>query len=271
MARRETPRKGSLPRVPAVDPLITLSEEGGVRYLHFGTEWVQGAMRVRRPWDLELDYSRHMMAWLLFLDPPARLLQLGLGAGSLTRYVHRHLPETATTVVDNSAAVLRVARANFRLPADDSRLEVIIEDGEAYVSHPGRRRAFQVLQVDVFDAQARGPALDSAAFYRGCRQVLDDDGILVVNLFGEVPSYGVNLANIKAAFDDNVLLLPPIEAGNVIVLAFADRPSPLVWADLYARAAELERRYKLDATGWVSGLKASWSRGFFRHLVPGGD
>ncbi|MEP7062594.1 MAG: spermidine synthase, partial [Betaproteobacteria bacterium] len=28
---------------------IEVSEEDGVRYLHFGTHWIQGAMRIARP------------------------------------------------------------------------------------------------------------------------------------------------------------------------------------------------------------------------------
>ena len=35
------------PRKPRFAP-VTFSEEGGVRFLHFGTEWVQGAMRIDR-------------------------------------------------------------------------------------------------------------------------------------------------------------------------------------------------------------------------------
>ena len=44
---------------------VDISEEAGVRYLHFGSDWVQGAMRIARPWALELSYTREMMAGLL--------------------------------------------------------------------------------------------------------------------------------------------------------------------------------------------------------------
>jgi spermidine synthase len=44
---------------------IDISEEAGVRYLHFGSSWVQGAMRIARPFALELDYTREMMVPLL--------------------------------------------------------------------------------------------------------------------------------------------------------------------------------------------------------------
>ena len=54
---------------------ITLSEHNGVRYLHFGTEWIQGAMRLRKPDSLELEYAQQMMAWMLFVDQPTRIVQ----------------------------------------------------------------------------------------------------------------------------------------------------------------------------------------------------
>ena len=61
---------------------ITLSEAAGVRYLHFGTEWVQGAMRIAQPYRLELEYQQQMMVPLLLLPRPRRILQLGLGAAA---------------------------------------------------------------------------------------------------------------------------------------------------------------------------------------------
>ena len=49
---------------------LETSEEAGVRFLHFGSEWVQGAMRIARPYTLELEYTREMAACLL-LRPDA--------------------------------------------------------------------------------------------------------------------------------------------------------------------------------------------------------
>ena len=49
---------------------IEISERAGVRYLHFSSDWVQGAMRVQRPNALELPYTREMMAGLLLREPP---------------------------------------------------------------------------------------------------------------------------------------------------------------------------------------------------------
>ena len=79
---------------------LEISEEAGVRSLHFGSEWIQGSMRIRRPFALELAYTREMMACLLLrpdADWPRRTLLIGLGAGSLAKYIYRHLPQTKIT------------------------------------------------------------------------------------------------------------------------------------------------------------------------------
>ncbi|MEZ5661803.1 MAG: fused MFS/spermidine synthase [Burkholderiaceae bacterium] len=252
MSRMQRRGRGQSPQLE-----ITLSESDGIRYLHFGTPWVQGAMRVRRPDELALDYARHMMAWLLFRNGPVRVAQLGLGAGSLTRWVHKHLPESTITVVELSPAVVAVAQSHFKLPREDERFELVIEDAQAFATHPRRRAMFDVVQIDIFDAQVRGPALDSIEFYRGCRNMLDAGGVAIVNLFGEVPSYERNYRNLREAFDGRLLVLPPVEAGNVIVLGLAPGAGPWRWSELYARADEIETRHGLKARGWVEGLRAS--------------
>ena len=97
---------------------IDISEEAGVRYLHFGSSWVQGAMRIARPWALELDYTREMMLPLLLHDTdwPRRVLQIGLGAASVTKFLYRHRPRAYITVVEIEPRVTAAARQFFKLP-----------------------------------------------------------------------------------------------------------------------------------------------------------
>ncbi|MCM5568965.1 spermidine synthase [Burkholderiaceae bacterium FT117] len=262
-AERRAPRAS---RPQFAEPSITLSEENGIRYLHFGSEWVQGAMFIRRPWDIAIDYVAQMMGWLLFLDPPARILQLGLGAGALTRWCWRRLPDTGVDVVEASAGVIRVARSQFALPPDDARLAVHHADaarfmaaaaaslGPAAAPGAGQRR-WGVIQADLYDAEARGPVCDSLAFYRDCRAALDPaGGMLVVNLFGEHASYARNIARIRRAFEGRVLEMPQVRAGNVVVLAFTGPPLSVEAGALTARAVAVERRWRLPATGWARAL-----------------
>ncbi|MBK8764073.1 MAG: DNA-deoxyinosine glycosylase [Burkholderiaceae bacterium] len=235
---------------------ITLSEETGVRFLHFGSPWVQGAMLISHPTVLVLDYVQRMMAWLMFLSPPARILQLGLGAGSLTRFTHARFADSRTTVVECSRDVIDVARACFALPPDDDRLTVRCDDAGRFIERPAQSGRFGVVQVDLYDEHARGPVLDSEAFYRDCRRVLAEPGICVVNLFGSHRSFAPNLARISSAFDGRTLVMPATPAGNRIVLGFAGPPLRVEWTALEQRARWLEHRFGWPALRWAELLRA---------------
>lgn len=238
----------------AVAPHITLSECDGVRYLHFGTEWVQGAMRIARPYALELEYQQQMMAPLLFLPRPRRIVQLGLGAGALAKFCRRELPEAEITVAEISDAVVETARRWFKLPPDDGRLAVELADAREFIAHPRRRRCADWLQVDLYDARARGPVYDDVDFYAACRRALAGPGVAAFNLFGR--GFGPSFDAIARGFDDRALVLPEADAGNRIVLAFAGPPLAVAYAELYEAARAIEARHRLPARKWVSGLRA---------------
>lgn len=232
---------------------ITLSEEGGIRYLHFGTPWVQGAMRVSRPDEPVLDYIRQMMGWLLFLEPPARIVQLGLGAGALTRYCLRHFPDSAIAVVENSPEVIETAHHWFALPRAHPRLTVHEVDALDFLASAEARCG--ILQVDLYDMNARGPAIESVAFYEACAAAIEPPGIAVFNLFGEHTSTDRNLRRLSRAFGGRVLVLPINAAGNLVVLAFKGPALEIDWAAVSERAERLRTVYRLPAHDWVRQMK----------------
>src|ERR1700693_1093450 len=112
-----------VPRKPRFAP-VTFSEEGGVRFLHFGTEWVQGAMRLKKPNHIELEYAQQMMAWLLFIETPKRIVPLGLGPAALPKFAHAFLKRAKVEAVELNPSVVIAARTMFELPNDDARLTV---------------------------------------------------------------------------------------------------------------------------------------------------
>ena len=237
----------------AGDPPITLSERDGVRTLHFGTEWVQGSMRIRKPDAIEIEYVRRMCAWLLLREPPQRMAQLGLGAGALTRWALARLPDTHCTVVESSAAVIQTAHAYFALPREEPRLRIVQADAGELIARPSSRGRFSVLQVDVYDRHARGPTLDSPEFYAACRNALEPPGVAVFNLFNE-PGFGHSRMRIRDAFDGRMLELPPVPAGNIIVLALAGPPLDVDASSVTERGAAVRERCGLRADHWAQML-----------------
>ncbi|OBR48383.1 spermidine synthase [Paraburkholderia tropica] len=244
------------PRKPRFAP-VTFSEEGGVRYLHFGTEWVQGAMRLSKPQHIELEYAQQMMAWLLFLATPARIVQLGLGAAALTKFAHRYLRPAKVEAIELNPAVVVAARTMFDLPMDDARLAVRELDAWDFVQDRSNHGTVGALQIDIYDATARGPVLDSVAFYRAARACLAEAGVATINLFGDHPSYVRNMKRLKEAFDGRVIALPEVHDGNRVALAFSGPALDVSWTALEKRARMLESKLGLPAHQWVKALRAA--------------
>ena len=234
---------------------VTLSEQDGVRYLHFGTEWVQGAMRLRKPDWPELEYAQQMMAWMLFLEQPRAIAQLGLGTATLTKFCYRQFPDASVTAVELNASVITICESMFKLPSNDERLNVLEMDALDFVNDPEHREAFDVLQCDLYDATARGPVLDTPEFYQACCACLRPGGIMTVNLFGDHPSFARNIKAMKFAFA-HVICLPEVHDGNVVAICFQARPT-LDFDALAARAQQIVDTTKLPAKAWVKGIKTA--------------
>lgn len=243
-----------LPRKPRFAP-VTFSEERGVRYLHFGTEWVQGAMRLSKPDRLELEYAQQMMAWLLFLETPKRIVQLGLGAAALTKFAYRFLPQAKVEAVELNPAVVVAARTMFALPSDDARLSVREADAWDFVNDRANHGTIGAMQIDLYDATARGPVLDSLAFYRAVRACLTSAGMATINLFGDHPSFVRNMKQLNAAFEGRVIALPEVHDGNRIALAFSGPALDVPYSALSSRAKLIEDRLDLPARRWVKALR----------------
>ena len=236
----------------------TISEADGVRYLHLGTPWVQGAMRIRRSLALELEYIQRMMAWML-LRPSAELthghaVQLGLGAAAITRFCHSTL-RMRCTAVELNPSVIDACRMWFRLPADSARFATLQMNAAAFVADPARIESVQVLCVDLYDHDAASPVLDSEDFYRGCHRVLADGGVMSVNLFGRDASFERSAARIAAAFGaERVWSLQPTKDGNTVVVAC--KQSALPGRDqLASRADNIEQRFNLPAKRWLHMIR----------------
>ena len=232
---------------------VEVSEEDGVRSLHLGGDAIQSSIRLDRPDELALDYTRAMMAFLLFTPQPREVFMIGLGGGSMARYIHQRMPETRTTVVEINPKVLAAARSMFHFPADDARLKVEIADGADYVrEHP---ESADVLLVDGFDDGRQPAALCTQAFYDAAYAALRPGGVMVVNFMAEERKLDVYLQRVENSFDERVVCLHAADRVNLIAFAFKRYPRELAWAELKKRARQLKDIHDLPLEDFVAGLK----------------
>lgn len=235
-------------------PPATTTEFEGVRSLHLGTSWVQGAMRLSKPDNIELEYIQMMMMWMLFLDQPRHIVQLGLGSAALTKFSYHRFPAARVTVAELNPNVIAICRALFGLPSNDARLDVREMDAMDFVLDARNHGTVDVLQVDLYDEEARGPVLDSQEFYQGCCDCLTANGIMTTNVFGDFSNYDKNLQNMALVFDA-VVWLPEVHDANIVVVAFKNAPQ-IDFSVLYERAGAIKKNMNLPAKKWVNGLKA---------------
>jgi spermidine synthase len=239
-------------RKPQPLPGVTLSEDDGVRYLHLDTPWIQGGMRIRAPQVVEIDYIQRMLAALLWLPSEAladgAAVQLGLGAGALTRFTAQQL-KMDTTVVELNPQVIAANQRHFHLP----REALVVKGDAADWLAQAAAGSVRLLFVDLYDHEAAAPVLDDAGFYAACHRVLQEGGVMAVNLFGRHASFHDSIDRIAGVFgSEHTWSLRPTRQGNSVAVAGRGVVLP-PREELLLRAAQLEQRFgrlKLLARQW---------------------
>jgi spermidine synthase len=217
---------------------VEVSESRGVRHLHLGGDAIQSAIRLSRPDALELHYTRAMMGFLLLAPEPADLLMIGLGGGSIPRFVHRFRPRVRVTAVEINPRVVAAARSWFGLPDDDARLRVVVADGAVHV--PSNPASCEALLLDAFDDGRSVRALSTERYYRQCRDALRDRGIFVQNFMTDDPDRLACIERLQRVFDHQVALLPAANRINTIAFALKGPPLRLLRSGMERRAGRLE-------------------------------
>lgn len=232
------------------DGVLEVVETEGVRSLHFGSISRQSSMLISNPDMLYLNYVRSMISWLLFkstLDDEA--LMIGLGGGSLAKFLLQNFPECRLRVIEYRSGVVEIARKHFALPFD-SRLKISIDDGAKFVrkhtdSHSER---YSLLFIDAFDHEGMAPSISNHAFFDACRALMKKTGVLVINLWGD--SNNSQFKDIVLwmgrTFDWKILFLPVKDRGNVIGLAFNEHVPLFSMKELRTRAIILEQLYEIE-------------------------
>jgi spermidine synthase len=234
---------------------IQVIDRGDERELRFGNHITQSARSRSAPDVLVLDYTRAMMAGLLFVPKPASVLHLGLGGGTLPDCLHRHLPGVHQRVVELNPGVVEVAYRYFELPVSP-RLEVVNEDGAEFLRRDTQRYA--LIFLDAFHADGAAPHMNTGTVFTMLRERLEPGGWVVVNSWG---SDKENLARVRQILTDTFAQLHYLSVradSNVIFIASAQAHAPSL-AQLRRRVAWLAQRFPLDFGALLERVRPAWS------------
>ena len=236
------------------DGVIDVVDESRVRSLQFGTAARQSTMFLQEPRRLALTYTHCMMTCLLFGDFPGRALVLGLGGGSLVKFLLDQCSGGAVDAVEKRPKIVEVARRYFHLP-QDRRLSVHVRDGLQFLEGPPTD-PYDLIAVDLHDSRGMAPVVQRAEFFPCCRARLAADGILAVNLwYGSCESEErLVRGNLVETFEGRVRYLPVAGKRNCISLAFGTSRD-LDLAAAGRRARQWQKCTQIDFPALLSELR----------------
>jgi spermidine synthase len=236
------------------DGVIDVVDEIAVRSLQFSSAARQSTMFRQEPNRLALAYTQCMMTCLLFGDAPERVLMLGLGGGSLVKFLLDQCSDCRVDAVEKRPKIVEVAREYFHLP-QDQRLSVHVEDALQFLEAP-RTDLYDLIAVDLHDSHGMAPVVQRTEFFPCCHNWLAADGMLVINLW-----YGSNESeermvrdNLVEVFKGRVLYLPVAGKRNCIALIFGTSRD-LDVAAARARARQWQQRTQIDFPALLSEMR----------------
>lgn len=222
--------------------LVQVIERGPRRELRFGNNIIQSAINIDVPHLLELDYIRGMAVGILFPEKPRNALHIGLGGGSLPRFLFQHLSGFQQLVVEISPAVLEAARQFFLLPKSP-QLELINGEGEAFLKETNQ--TFDLIFLDAFHAEGSAKNTEQIAFYERIADRLSPGGWLVHNLWG---SDQKRVADIHARMCEcfPVFFSLSVRAGSNIIFFAGKHPKHPQFYEIKQRGIDFSGRLPLN-------------------------
>ncbi len=235
---------------------IRLTESAdGLRTLRFGADGPsQSIVKVGDPRHLELPYARVVPACLAFTPNPRRILIIGLGGGTIPRFLHSHFPEMMIDVVELDPEVVALAREYCGFE-EGPRLRVHVDDGRDFIETS--RGCYDVIILDSFDTDSIPAHLTTLEFLGAVRNALAPEGIAIANVWGRAtnPLYSSMLLTYRAAFEDLYIFDVPAP-GTKLFVALSCRQE-MTRAELIEKAREISRRHGFlyDLSGAIAGFR----------------
>ena len=174
---------------------------------------------------LVFEYSRAVMAGLLAVPAPKRILVLGLGGGSIPRVYRRLYPNVPIDVVDIDEAVVQTAEQWFDFKAGGN-VAIHVKDGRQFVKQAGVfGQKWDLIVLDAFNGDYIPEHMMTKEFLEECKSILVPNGTLVANTFSSSQLYASESATYAAVFGRFVNLKH--EDGNRIIIGRNGAPLTL--------------------------------------------
>lgn len=236
---------------------ITIADHDGLRRLYFGDGVMQSCMRLDKPWALQMDYCQAMMFALVFNSRPASILMIGLGGGSLVKFLVRACPDSSLDLVEISGQVIEAAYEYFYLPKHNPQVKIFHAAGQDFLKQPPEaEQKYDLILIDVFNENGPATFLQGDEFLLLCRKQLAKDGLIVFNLWNRLKdNFSSMYETIRTAFGGSALKLLLSEVhGNAIVIAFQNASMFRNLAGYRPEARRLQQDWDINFPKYLNHL-----------------
>jgi spermidine synthase len=194
---------------------------------------------LKDPDDMPVPYTQTFAAALLYPEKVRRILMVGLGAGSVSTYLARAMPDVAIDVVELDPGVIAAGRKYFGL-LETGRVRFIESDGRVYLNR--NKGLYDLILLDAFREQGVPFHLLTREFYSLVKERLAPGGAVASNVEDDTKLHAATVATFGAVFPtvDVYRNKDPDEAESILVATSAAKPSAEA---LIERATALQQQY----------------------------
>jgi spermidine synthase len=196
---------------------IYIYKRGGIITMTFGHNkrlYVESEYNQQNARELPVVYTRYMTVGLAYAKSLESILEIGLGGGRTSWYIHKHLPNASVTTVELDPEVISLAKKYFAI-REENNFKIVALDGRIYLARNNSK--YDVILIDAY----RGPFVPfhllTKEFYGIVKSRLRPGGVAVQNIEPNTMLYDAAIATIKSVFD-NVDLFDA--GGNIVTVAY---------------------------------------------------
>ena len=253
---------------------IIVFDHKGYRCLAFeDPQEMQSCVHKKRKLDFRFEYIEMMFATALLPQKMNRALVLGLGGAALPRLLTAVYPKAHIHVVEIEPLVVQAAKKLMAYtPTNKTRL--FVQDAAAFVrkkaqklqkkvpeggaSAPWRKKVYDLILVDCYDADDIPKHLLTKAFIRNLAALTSPQGVVAVNLAADAPHYTTTVSRYTDVFP-RAWLMRGRRSANHILIVGQTLPTPKRCVKR-ARALDKKKRLPFSLTNTLNTLGGSWKK-----------
>ena len=209
---------------------VFVKQVENIRCLTFGPRedgavLLQSCVELDNPGHIHAAYTKMMISALALLETEAtRGLVIGLGGGVVPTAMRRLAPNMDIDTVDVNPAVVKIAQSHFGFVVDE-KTRAHVQDGRVFVKRAvAKGRRYDIVMVDAFNADYIPEHMTTVEFARELRQLIEPDGLLVINTFSNSQLYDRQSTTYTAAFGRFHNFLMPEKNTRIVLATASERP-----------------------------------------------